>query len=196
MVTSRPGARMGKAPPDAAGAAMERYAAGDEAAFGELYDLLVPRLYPYLLRRTRNPDRAQDLLQQTLLHLHRARSSFIPGAEVWPWVFAIARRLFIDSVRTAHRESELVREAEALGTAAEAGSDDLFEAKQLALRLERELAGLPESQRVAFTLVRRRGLSLAAAADALAISVGALKVRIHRAHLALRAALGGTEEDS
>ena len=172
---------------------MERYAAGDEAAFGELYDLLLPRVYPYLLRRTRNPDRAQDLLQQTLLHVHRARSSFIPGADVWPWVFAIARRLLIDSVRAAQRDSELARQAEALGAVADAaGSEDVFEAKQLALRLEGELAGLPESQRVAFTLVKRRGLSLAAAAAALAISVGALKVRIHRAHLALRAALDAT----
>ncbi|HEX6837804.1 MAG TPA: RNA polymerase sigma factor [Polyangia bacterium] len=175
---------------------MERYAAGDDAVFGELYDLLVPRLYPYLLRRIRNPDRAQDLLQQTLLHLHRARSSFIAGADVWPWVFAIARRLLIDSVRSAHRESELAREAEALGAADATGADDLVEAKELALRLESELAGLPESQRVAFALVRRRGLSLAAAAEALAISVGALKVRIHRAHLALRAALDKTKEES
>ena len=174
---------------DAAGAAMERYAAGEDAAFGELYDLLVPRLHPYLLRRTRgDADLADDLLQQTLLHVHRARSSFIPGADVWPWVFAIARRLAIDSVRAAIRENRLAA-GERQASGGVAGADEMVDAKRLALRFESELAALPESQRAAYSLVKRRGLSLAAAAQALAITVGALKVPVHRAERALRGAL-------
>src|ERR1700690_175500 len=49
--------------------AMERYAAGNEAAFAELYDLIAPRLYGYLLRKTRNQSAAEDLLQQTMLRI-------------------------------------------------------------------------------------------------------------------------------
>src|SRR5580704_16532600 len=84
--------------------AMERYAAGDDAAFVLVYDTLAPRLYGYLLRQTRQSSRAEDILQQTLLHIHRARARFIPGAEVMPWAFAIARRLLVDSVRRGRRE--------------------------------------------------------------------------------------------
>ena len=71
--------------------AMERYAAGDDAAFATVYDVLAPRLYGYLLRQTRERSSAEDLLQQTMLHIHRARVRFIAGAEVTPWAFAIAR---------------------------------------------------------------------------------------------------------
>src|SRR5207253_9574955 len=73
--------------------AMEQYAAGDDAAFARVYDALAPRLYGYLLRQTHERSRAEDLLQQTMLQIHRARDRFIPGAEVTPWAFAIARRL-------------------------------------------------------------------------------------------------------
>src|SRR5215472_14293870 len=84
--------------------AMERYAAGDDAAFPSVYDAVAPRLYGYLLRQTRDRARAEDLLQQTMLHIHRARIRFIAGAEVMPWAFAIARRLLLDGLRRNKRE--------------------------------------------------------------------------------------------
>ncbi|HEY4156902.1 MAG TPA: sigma factor, partial [Polyangiaceae bacterium] len=68
--------------------AMERYAAGDDAAFALLYDSLAPRILGYLARRTRDRADAEDILQQTMLHVHRSREAFIPGSEVAPWAFA------------------------------------------------------------------------------------------------------------
>ncbi len=84
--------------------AMDRYAAGDDAAFSELYDALSPRLLVFLQRRTRDDELAADLLQQTFLQMHCARRHFTPRAEVLPWAFAIARRLIIDRVRKARHE--------------------------------------------------------------------------------------------
>src|SRR5688500_12913937 len=89
---------------DAADAAMERYARGEDEAFSELYDALAPRIRRYLLRASGDPGRADDLLQQTMLQIHRARGRFIAGAEVLPWAFAIARRLLIDSLRRRRHE--------------------------------------------------------------------------------------------
>src|ERR1051325_9150123 len=82
-----------------ADAAMDRYASGDGEGFSVLYDLLPPRLYGFLLRQTRDPSRAEDLVQQTMLQIHCARGRFIRGAPVTPWAFAIARRLLIDAAR-------------------------------------------------------------------------------------------------
>ena len=65
---------------DRANAAMERYAGGDEAAFADLYDAVAPSLLRFLRRGTHDASAAEDLMQQTLLHIHRARGSFIPGA--------------------------------------------------------------------------------------------------------------------
>src|SRR5438067_2388234 len=88
----------------AANVAMDRYASGDDTAFGLVYDALAPRLYPFLLRKTRDPSRAEDLVQQTFLQMHCARETYVTGADVLPWAFAIARRLAIDAFRKGDRE--------------------------------------------------------------------------------------------
>lgn len=169
---------------------MERYAAGDDAAFALVYDTLAPRLYGYLLRQTRDGARAEDLLQQTMLHIHRARASFIPGAEVTPWAFAIARRLLVDSLRRGKREI-LADDGEVdPGVDKGPAADDLVQARELAKRVEKVLAKLPQSQRAAFELIKNEGLSVAEAAQVLGTTVAAVKLRAHRAYEALRGALG------
>jgi RNA polymerase sigma-70 factor (ECF subfamily) len=175
--------------------AMERYGAGDDSAFGVVYDAIAPRLYGYFLRQTREAARAEDLVQQTLLHIHRARDRFIPGAQVTPWAFAIGRRLLVDSVRKGRREV-LVEEPEAqAGASQDPSGDDIVRARELASNVERVLASLPVSQRTAFELIKGEGLSVAEAAQVLGTTVSAVKLRAHRAYEALRGALGdaGTE---
>jgi RNA polymerase sigma-70 factor (ECF subfamily) len=177
--------------------AMERYAGGDDTAFAVVYDAIAPRLYGYFLRQTREPARAEDLVQQTLLHIHRARDRFIPGAEVTPWAFAIGRRLLVDSIRKGRREV-LVEEPEAqAGASLDPSGDDMVRARELATSVEKVLATLPHSQRTAFELIKGEGLSLAEAAQVLGTTVSAVKLRAHRAYEALRGALGesgaGTE---
>ncbi len=172
---------------------MERYAAGDDAAFGELYDLLAPRLHGYLLRQTRDNARAEDLVQQTLLQMHRARGTFLKGAEVTPWAFAIARRLMIDGFRRGKREVLSTNdEGRDDGGMVDEGpsADDLVQGHQVAVRIAFELAKLPENQRVAFELIKQEDLSLAEAAEVLGTTVSAVKLRAHRAYETLRRVLG------
>lgn len=169
---------------------MERYAAGDDAAFGLVYDALAPRLYGYLFRQTRDRARAEDLLQQTLLQIHRARDRFIRGAEVTPWAFAIARRLLIDNVRRGKREVLADDGEPDLGVSDGPAADDLVHAGELAERIDRVLARLPQSQRAAFELIKHEGLSVAEAAAVLGTTVAAVKLRAHRAYEAIRGALG------
>jgi RNA polymerase sigma-70 factor (ECF subfamily) len=132
-------------PTDDASRAMDRYAAGDDTAFGEVYDALAPRLFAYLMRQTRSRERAEDLVQQTLLQIHRARGSFLPGSQIMPWAFAIARRLLIDSIRRGRREmlartdEEEAREP----VAPDASADELLLAQETAEVIQRELARLP-----------------------------------------------------
>lgn len=182
---------------------MERYACGDDAAFERLYDAVAPRLFSYLLRQTRDRGRAEDLLQQTLLHMHKARGTFLPGAEVMPWAFAIARRLLVDHVRKDRRD-RMIAAAEmivAAGLVSSAGvaADDLVHARQVERRVQEVLLALPDTQRVAFELVKQDGLSHAEAAQVLGTTVAAIKQRTHRAYTALRVAVGapsGREDES
>ena len=173
-----------------ADAAMDRYAAGDDEAFAELYDLLAPRLYRYLRRQTRDAGCAEDLLHDTMLQLHRNRGRFIRGAEVTPWAFAIARRLLIDGIRRRKRETEASDLLSSLDPLLEPGSDELLHSKRVAQALERQLSLLPEAQRTTFEMIKQEGLSLREAADAMGTTVNAVKLRAHRAYVALRRILG------
>src|SRR5262245_31554621 len=181
---------------------MERYAKGDEAAFAELYDSIAPRLLGYLRKATRDACAAEDLMQQTLLHMHRARGSFIAGAPVLPWAFAIARRLMTDRARRHRVERRLFSEAPADDdrlvyepAAATATADEVLHARRLERRFQERIDALPELQRTAYRLLQQEGLSLKKAAEVLGTSVTAVKLRAHRAYTALRAAVreaGGT----
>jgi RNA polymerase sigma-70 factor, ECF subfamily len=180
-----------------ANAAMERYARGEDQAFSELYDSLAPRLRRYLLRASRDPGWADDLLQQTMLQIHRARGRFIAGAEVLPWAFAIARRLLIDGHRRRKNERRTISletggsEAAPVETASDQqGADELLDSGRLVRALEAELGRLPESHRAAFELIQNEGLSIREAAEVLGATPGAVKLRAHRAYAALRSALG------
>ena len=185
---------------DGADAAMERYGRGDEAAFAELYDAIAPRLLGFLRKATRDASAAEDLMQQTLLHMHRMRGSFIAGAPVMPWAFAIARRLVIDAARRRHTERRLFAEAPAHADGrayeppdASAGADELAHARRVARRVRQRLEALPELQRTAYRLLHQDGLTLKRAAVVLGTSVTAVKLRAHRAYVALRAVLREAE---
>ncbi len=179
----------------AADQAMDRYAAGDDDAFEELYDLLSPRLYRYLLRQTRDRGRAEDLLQQTMLQIHCSRGRFMRGAEVTPWAFSIARRLLIDGIRRRKRETEANDCLSTMDPLSEPASDDLLHAKRVAEILERQLSQLPEAQRTTFEMIKQDGLSLREAADAMGTTVNAIKLRAHRAYVALRTSIADQDAE-
>src|SRR3954470_24019582 len=85
--------------------AMDRYACGDAQAFGMLHRALFPRLLAYLTRMSGAPALADDLVQETFLRMHRARSTFASGGAVLPWAYAIARNVHIDHARAAKLRS-------------------------------------------------------------------------------------------
>ena len=170
---------------------MDRYARGDDAAFEEVYDRLAPRLEVFLRRRTTDLGRVEDVVQQTMLRIHRARGRFTLGARVLPWAFAIARRLLVDAQRRTREVLATTDDARAgeLLVALDAPADDVASAKEIAARLTEELAKIPENQRLAFELIKLDGLRVAEAAEVLGTTVAAVKLRAHRAYEALRRAL-------
>ena len=174
-----------------ANAAMDRYADGDDTAFDELYDLVVPRLLRYAMRRTRDTARAEDLVQQAFLQMHLARDSYRAGSDVLSWSFAITTRLAIDAFR--RRKSEvLADDPHSLGgvePSLDLLPEDVAATKQLAAVVELALAAMPEGQREAYELVREQGFTPSEAAQILGTSQNAVNLRVHRAYDVLREAL-------
>jgi RNA polymerase sigma-70 factor (ECF subfamily) len=168
--------------------AMDRYADGDDSAFAELYDVLEPHLLGFAMHLARHRPRAEDLVQQTFLQLHRSRARWVRGARVFPYAFSIAHHHFIDST---HREKyeQLVStetlEPEEPPSGAPWADDELDGKRRLATVLE-QLHLLPEHHRMAFQLVVLEELSIAEAAEVLGLSPGNIRVQVHRAREALR----------
>ncbi|HTV25831.1 MAG TPA: RNA polymerase sigma factor [Polyangiaceae bacterium] len=178
--------------------AMHRYADGDDAAFGEVFASLAPRLRMFLRRLGCSVDTAEDLTQETFLRMHSARGSFARGKQVAPWAYAIARNGFISHARSG--KAKLARasvDAEQIELSAGAGSSVEQEtiARQSAEVVRRTLDAMTPARREAFVLLRYEGMSVAAAAQIVGISEGALKIRAFHAYELLRHALAGMEAE-
>jgi len=185
------GSDLDAAAPSRADRAMDRYACGDDAAFGVLYDELAPRLHRFALRWTRSRSAAEDTVQQTLLQIHAARDRFVRGAAVIPWAYAIARRLLIDLGRRGVREELRARDVRDPEEPATGPSpEEALHRRRMEAEGRRDLAALPSGWREAFELVKFEGLSVAEAAEVLGITRAMVKIRTHRATVALREALG------
>jgi RNA polymerase sigma-70 factor, ECF subfamily len=168
-------------------ALMAEYQAGRVEAFDALYAALASDLRGVLLALCRDATRADDLLQETFLQIHRARTSYRPGLPVRPWARAIATRVYLMDRRARLRRD---RHETAAG-----GEDRLPVAADRTLGdrdgLVRALAGVPAASRAAFLLHHVFGFTFDEVAARLGIRAGAAKVRSSRARLRLRALLRG-----
>jgi len=165
---------------------MEAYVDGSTAAFDLLYQRIGARLFGYLIRLTRERERAEDLLQVTFAKMHRARDSYLRGSPVLPWVFAIAHRAFLDDRRRVrNRQEDLSHDGRLPEPTAEALSGGAMPA-ELSDVLELALAQLPDHYREAIVLTKVTGLSVAEAAEVLGTTSAAVKLRVHRGYKELR----------
>jgi len=176
---------------------MTRYCDGDAGAFRDLYARVAPRLVGYLQRMCGERATAEDLVQQTFLKVHGARSAYVRGADPVPWMFAIARRTFLDEARRRKRARVNVSRGEGDLPEVPAAMDGspLADAKPAAADPELvtaaldALSRLPPAQREAIILTKMSGKSIAEAAAITGATAGAMKLRAHRAYVALRRAL-------
>jgi RNA polymerase sigma-70 factor, ECF subfamily len=84
-------------------ALMIRYQSGSLDAFQEIYAQLARGVRRYLLHLTGGSEIADDLLQETFLQMHRSRAAYNPTYAVRPWVFGLARNVFLMNRRAARR---------------------------------------------------------------------------------------------
>ena len=170
------------ASPDAT-ALMARYQSGSLEAFDALYASLAPSLRAYLLSLARDGARADDLLQDTFLQIHRARHTYRPGLPVRPWVFAIARHVWLMDRRMRARRPEAVAEMPDLPVAG--GMEGLADRDTL----RRALTRVDADRREALLLHHVWGFSFAEIGQMLGIRADAAKLRSSRAMGDLRAVL-------
>jgi RNA polymerase sigma-70 factor (ECF subfamily) len=180
--------RVGMGDPESLEALMTRYVGGEAQAFDALYARTSQRVFSYQMMMTGDRTRAEDLCQTTFLKLHRARGGWIGSSPVMPWLMAIARNVFLDSARKRGRARVRVTTTGDLPDQVDQSSLR-GPATGLKDAIDEAINGLPPRQREAFILTKHSGLSPREAARVLGISGTAIKLRVFRAHQALRAAL-------
>jgi RNA polymerase sigma-70 factor (ECF subfamily) len=164
---------------------------GDRAAYDRLLRQLLPFIRTIVIRQHR-AERADDVIQDVLLTIHRVRHTYDPGRPLRYWVSTIARRRSIDMLRRKGRTAAVeVIDDNAYETFADPRANRDIEAADRAAGLGAAIAGLPERQREAVELLKLKEMSLAEASQTTGSSISALKVNVHRAIKALRAQLKG-----
>jgi RNA polymerase sigma-70 factor (ECF subfamily) len=162
---------------------MARVQQGDPQAYEVLFERHHARVYGYLLRKTRSPQVAADLYQDTFLRVYRARHTWQQGRPVRPWIFGIAANASRDHARKVRR---LPQEVELSPSLRGDGGARPIER----MDLEQAIGALPENLREAFILGVVEGFDHREVADQLEISPDNARARISRARARLRELLG------
>ena len=166
--------------------------AGDRAAYEQLLREILPLLRAIAGRWHRTPDRAEDVVQDILLTIHRVRHTYDPSRPLSHWLATIAKRRAIDGLRRRGRTQKFeVFDEQAYVTFADPAANKDMAARDRAPGLGAAISVLPESQREALELLKLQELSLAEASKLSGKSISALKVNVHRAIKSLRATLTG-----
>ena len=141
----------------------------------------VPSLRAFAISLSGNVDRADDLVQETLLRALAHIDSFEPGTNMPAWLFTILRNLFRSEYRKRRREVEDAegRYADTLKSNPEQTGRVEFEEFRTALNK------LPADQREALILVGASGFSYEDAAAICGCAVGTIKSRVNRARTRL-----------
>jgi RNA polymerase sigma-70 factor (ECF subfamily) len=173
-------------PADSDEALMAAYLAGEEMAFRRLFLRYRGPLHRLMRRAVSDHHDAEELVQQTFLHLHRARHDFRPGSRLRPWLYTIAVNVRHQHVRRLMRHRRKLR-----AVAAERAGDATLPPNLLLFRtVRRAVATLPTAQRHVVELHWFGGLSFAEIAARLGASPVAVRIRAHRGYEKLRERLG------
>src|SRR3954462_5881453 len=152
-----------------------------DASVREAVLAAVPSLRAFAISLCGNVDRADDLVQETLLRALANINSFQPGTNMSAWLFTILRNHFRSEYRKRRREVE-----DGDGSYAEMLKSHPEQHGQLELTEFREaLAKLPEEQREALILVGASGFSYEEAAEICGCAIGTVKSRVNRARTRL-----------
>lgn len=165
---------------------------GDKRSYARLLAEIAPVVRRFVRRERPFLDKedVEDIVQDVLMSVHSVRQTYDPERPFLPWLFAITRNRMIDSARRYVRRAAHEVRVEAPPVTF-SDPDTKFDQADYGdpEELRRAIGLLPASQREAIELVKLKEMSLKEASAVSGTSVGALKVSVHRAVLALRKTL-------
>jgi RNA polymerase sigma-70 factor (ECF subfamily) len=157
---------------------------GDQRAYAALLRETSHFLRPYLAKRLSFTNEVEDLLQEILISIHKARHTFDGNRPYKPWVYAIAKFRLQDYLR-AHYSDQLHHAIE-LSEVEENLSEHVTETGISYESIIGEVQKLPEKQAIILQLMHRDGYTAKEVAEKMGMNESAVKVAAHRAYKVLR----------
>jgi RNA polymerase sigma-70 factor (ECF subfamily) len=180
---------------------LRRFTQGDDAAFEVLVRRFERPLYNFILRSTRDPEQAAELLQEVFLRVVQRSGDFQGQSKVGTWLYTIARNLCIDTSRKMafrrHRSLDAPTGGEDGDAPAlldripnpGAGSDRNVIAQDLAVRIQAAVEALPDEQREVFLMREVQSMPFKDIAEVLGVPENTVKSRMRYALERLQRAL-------
>lgn len=169
---------------DSLEALMQRALSGDKPAYAALLSETSRLLRPFLSRRLNLACEVDDLMQEILISIHKARHTYDGKRPYKPWVYAIARFRLQDYLR-AHYADQL-HHAMDIDELEEILPGHVTETVMSYESIEGEVQKLPEKQATILQLMHRDGHTAREVAEKLGMNESAVKVSAHRAYRILR----------
>lgn len=174
--------------------------AGRQEAYAEIVERHSGTVYNLALRLMSNPQEAEDILQETFISAFRALDRFEGRSQLGTWLYRIAYNAALMRLRKRRVPTQSLDEPRVTEDGEQMPRqfidwsrlpDELLLTDELHGILEAALRALPASLRSVFVLRDIEGLSTLETAQALGLTETNVKVRLHRARLALREKLSG-----
>jgi len=173
---------------------MARVARGDAVAFGQVYDLMAPRVYGLIRRVLRNPAQSEEVTQEVMVEVWRTATRYdADRGSLASWILTMAHRRAIDRVRS--EQSTTDREQAVAAASATTEYDEVSEAVTTNLEVQQVrhcLSALTELQRESVTLAYYGGYSYREVAELLDAKLATIKARMRDGLIRLRDCLGVT----
>ena len=179
---------------------IEKIKEGDYQAFESLVSRYESKVYRLAIRMLRNPQDAEDALQETFLQVYRGLKGFEGRSTFSTWLFRLATNVCLMKIRRRETEPSKLLPLEDYLPRHEEGKlphlldwadrpEDALLTKESREKMMEALEKLPPEYRAVFILRDMEGFSNAETGESLGISVAAVKSRLHRARITLRGLL-------
>lgn len=169
---------------DKLAALMKKSIAGNQRAYTDLLQETSRLLRPFLAKRLKFTNEVDDLLQDILISIHKARHTYDGNRPYTPWMYAIARFRLQDHLR-AHYSDQLHHSVD-LSEVEDYLHEDVTETTLSYESIAREVGKLPEKQAEILRLMHQEGYTAKEVAEKLGMNESAVKVAAHRAYKVLR----------
>ena len=138
-------------------------------------------LYNHIRNIVLNHDDADDVLQNTFVKVFQYLKSFKGDSKLFSWMYRIATNESITFINQRAKRSGLTNETLQHKLVENLKADSHFEGDEIALKLQKAIAGLPEKQQLVFKMKYFEEIKYEAMSEILGTSVGALKASYHHA---------------